>query len=200
GYYIACGADSIFANPNTITGSIGVFGMIPNMQGFFKNKLGITFDGVKTAPFADAAGIHRPLTETEKQQVQQSIEKIYSLFLQRVAKGRKKDVNYIDSIAQGRVWSGDDAIANGLVDRIGSLYDAVQSASRLAKLKDYGIREYPESRSWMDELLGRKKTEPSAMLKEQLGEEYFTIYEQMLKVKQMSQSIQARLPFEFMIN
>lgn len=200
GYYIACGADSIFANPNTITGSIGVFGMIPNMQGFFKNKLGITFDGVKTAPFADAAGVHRPLTETEKQQVQQSIEKIYSLFLQRVAKGRKKDVNYIDSIAQGRVWSGDDAIANGLVDRIGSLYDAVQSASRLAKLKDYGIREYPESRSWMDELLGRKKTEPSAMLKDQLGEEYFTIYEQMLKVKQMSQSIQARLPFEFMIN
>ena len=141
-----------------------------------------------------------PLPKLKKQQVQQSIEKIYSLFLQRVAKGRKKDVNYIDSIAQGRVWSGDDAIANGLVDRIGSLYDAVQSASRLAKLKDYGIREYPESRSWMDELLGRKRTEPSAMLKEQLGEEYFTIYEQMLKVKQMSQSIQARLPFEFMIN
>ena len=113
GYYISCGADSIFASPNTITGSIGVFGIIPNMQGFFRNKLGITFDGAKTGPYADAGAIYRPMNESEKQQVQNSIERIYMQFKQRVAEGRKKDTSYIDSIAQGRVWSGNDALQIG---------------------------------------------------------------------------------------
>ena len=92
GYYISCGADSIFASPNTITGSIGVFGIIPNMGGFFKNKLGITFDGVKTAPYADAGAIYRPMNDAEKQQAQNGVDRIYMQFKQRVAEGRKKDI------------------------------------------------------------------------------------------------------------
>ena len=103
GYYLACGADSIFAQPNTITGSIGVFGIIPNMEGFFKNKLGITFDGVKTGPYADAMSITRPMNEEEKKLVQEEIERVYALFKKRVAEGRKRDTAYVDSIAQGRV-------------------------------------------------------------------------------------------------
>ena len=199
GYYIACGADSIFASPNTITGSIGVFGIIPDMKGFFENKLGITFDGVKTGPYADAGGIHRPLTEAEKQQVQQNVEKIYLLFKQRVAAGRDRDINYIDSIAQGRVWSGQDAIANGLVDKIGNLNDAVSCAARLAKVSDYGIREYPETRSLIDEIMGKNKPGPSALIKEQLGEEYYKVYKQLIQIREMGESVQARLPFEFVI-
>ncbi|HET9824708.1 MAG TPA: signal peptide peptidase SppA, partial [Chitinophagaceae bacterium] len=114
GYYISCAADSIFAEPNTITGSIGVFGIIPNMEAFFKNKLGVTFDGVKTAPYADV-GIFHPLNDVEKKMIQRSIEITYSQFKKRVADGRRKDTAYVDSIAQGRVWSGDDAIRIGLI-------------------------------------------------------------------------------------
>ena len=199
GYYIACGADSIFASPNTFTGSIGVFGIIPDMKGFFENKLGITFDGVKTGPYADAGGIHRPLTEAEKQQVQQNVEKIYLLFKQRVAAGRDREINYIDSIAQGRVWSGQDAIANGLVDKIGNLNDAVSCAARLAKVSDYGIREYPETRSLIDEIMGKNKPGPSALIKEQIGEDYYKVYKQLIQIREMGESVQARLPFEFVI-
>ncbi len=199
GYYIACGADSIFASPNTITGSIGVFGIVPNMESFFKNKLGITFDGVKTAPYADAGGVFRPLTEPEQKIVQNSIDRIYLQFKQRVAQGRKKDINYIDSIAQGRVWSGQDALQLGLVDRIGNLQDAINSAARLAKIESYGLKEYPESESWLNEILGKKKTEPAAMIRQQIGEENFRVYQQLIKIRQMTESVQARMPFELLM-
>lgn len=199
GYYIACGADSIFANPNTITGSIGVFGIIPNMEAFFKNKLGITFDGVKTAPYADAGGVYRPLTEAEQKLVQNSIDRIYLQFKQRVAQGRKKEVTYIDSIAQGRVWSGQDALRIGLVDRMGNLQDAINSAARLAGIDRYGLKEYPESESWLNEILGRKKTEPAAMIRQQIGEENYRLYQQLVKIHEMTESVQARMPFEFIV-
>jgi protease-4 len=200
GYYIAAGADSIFSSPNTITGSIGVFGVIPNMGGFFKNKLGITFDGVKTAPYADGPNIYRPMNNAEKQIIQNSIDRIYLQFKQRVADGRKKDINYIDSIAQGRVWSGEDALHLGLVDRIGSLQDAIECAARMAKLDKYGLREYPESKSWLDNLLHKQKSEPAAMIREQLGEEQHKIYAEMLRIKEMTNSAQARLPYQFFIH
>ncbi len=199
GYYIAAGADSIFSNPNTITGSIGVFGVIPNMEGFFKNKLGVTFDGVKTAPFADAGGIHRPMNEAEKRMIQAEIERIYLQFKQRVAEGRKMDINIVDSFAQGRVWSGMDAMEIGLVDRMGNLQDAVDCAARMAKLDKYGLKEYPESESWINSLLGNKKTEPAALMRKEMGEENFRIYQQVIKIREMTQSVQARLPFEFYI-
>ena len=200
GYYIACGADSIFAQPNTITGSIGVFGIIPNMKGFFNNKLGITFDGVKTAEYADAGAVYRPLNEKEKAIVQNSVDRIYLQFKQRVAEGRKKDINYVDSIAQGRVWSGEDALRLGLVDRLGTLDDAVRAAAKLAKTDDYRLREYPESKSWFNELLGKEKETPSALLRKEIGEENYRIYKEFLRVKEMSNSVQARLPYHFFIH
>lgn len=199
GYYIACGADSIFANPNTITGSIGVFGIIPNMETFFKNKLGITFDGVNTAPYADAGSVYKPMGEKERSLVQHSIERIYAQFKQRVATGRKKDTAYIETIAQGRVWSGEDGLRIGLVDRLGNLQDAINSAAKMAKLSDYGLREYPESESWFNNLLNKKKVEPSAMIREELGEENYMLFMQMKKIKAMTGSAQARLPFEIII-
>ena len=153
GYYISCAADSIFAEPNTITGSIGVFGIIPNMESFFKNKLGVTFDGVKTAENADA-GIFHPLSENEKKMVQRSIERTYSQFKERVANGRKKDTSFIESIAQGRVWSGDDAIKIGLIDHFGGLQDAIDCAARLAKTSDYRLREFPQPQNIFDRIFG----------------------------------------------
>lgn len=196
GYYIACGADSIFANPNTISGSIGVFGIIPNMEGFFKDKLGITFDGVSTAPYADAGTAVKPLDEKERSLMQSSIERIYAQFKSRVATGRHRDTAYIESIAQGRVWSGEDAVKIGLVDRLGNLNNAIACAARMAKLSDYGLKEYPEEESWFQALLNRKKEEPSAALKEQIGEDNYKLVEQLKKIKAMTGSAQARLPFE----
>lgn len=200
GYYISCGADSIFSNPNTITGSIGVFGVIPNMGGFFKNKLGITFDGVKTAPYADGPNIYRPMNNAEKQIAQNGVDRIYLQFKQRVASGRKKDIGYVDSIAQGRVWSGEDALRLGLVDRIGNLQQAINCAARMTKLDKYGLKEYPESKSWLDNLLNKQKSEPAAMIREQLGEEQYKIYAEMLRIKEMTNSTQARLPYQFIIH
>ena len=202
GYYISCAADSIFASPTTITGSIGVFGIIPNMQGFFKNKLGVTFDGVKTGPYADLGAIYRPMSENEKEFVQQNIDEIYLNFKQRVADGRKKPIEFVDSIAQGRVWSGTRAIQNGLVDKFGGLQDAVECAARMAKLSDYRLREYPEVQNVFDRLFGRstENTFKDKTLREELGEDQYKIYKEMLRVKEMTNSAQARLPFEFFVN
>jgi protease IV len=200
GYYISCGADSIFSSPNTITGSIGVFGVIPNMGSFFKNKLGITFDGVKTAPYADGPNIYRPMNDAEKKLAQSGVDRIYLQFKQRVAEGRKKDINYIDSIAQGRVWSGEDALQLGLVDRAGSLQDAINCAARMAKVDKYGLKEYPESGNWLQNLLHKQKNEPSAMIREQLGEEQFKVYNELLRVKEMTKSTQTRLPYQFFVH
>jgi protease-4 len=200
GYYISCAADSIFAQSSTITGSIGVFGIIPNMEAFFKNKLGVTFDGVKTAPYADA-GIFHPLNENEKQMIQHSIEIIYGQFKKRVADGRKKDINYIDSIAQGRVWSGDYALKIGLIDRFGGLQDAVNCAARMAKLNNYRLKEFPETQSIFDRLFGSSSSDNySSKIRTELGEENYKIFEEMLRIKQMINKAQARLPFQFFIH
>jgi protease-4 len=202
GYYIAAGADSIFANPNTITGSIGVFALLPNMQNFFKNKLGVTFDGVKTAQYADAGAIYRPLTETEKKFFQNSVDRIYTQFKQRVADGRKRDTAYIDRIAQGRVWSGEAALHIGLVDKIGNMQDAINCAARMAKIKTYRLREYPETTSWLDRLLNKSSStnDASSKIKEQVGEENYRVFKELVRIKQICGSAQARLPFEFFIH
>ena len=201
GYYISCAADSIFAQRTTITGSIGVFGIIPNMQEFFKNKLGVTFDGVKTGPFADAGSVYRPLTDNEKKIIQSEIELTYATFKQRVADGRKRDTAYIDSIAQGRVWTGQRAKDIGLIDRFGGIEVAIQSAAAMAKLTDYRVREYPEPQNIFDQIFG--KSNPMSYnnkIKEEVGEENYKIYQEIKRVKEMSNSVQARLPFEFFIH
>ena len=201
GYYIAAGADSIFASPNTITGSIGVFGLLPNMQNFFKNKLGVTFDGVKTAQYADAGAVYRPLSETEKKFFQNGVDRIYEQFKQRVAEGRKKTMAYVDSIAQGRVWSGDDGLQIGLVDKIGTLQDAINSAAKLAKTNNFRLREYPETSGWLERLLSKSSStnDAGSKIKEQLGAENYRVFKELIRIKEISGSTQARLPFEFFI-
>ncbi len=202
GYYIACDADSIFALPTTITGSIGVFGIIPNMEKFFRNKLGVTFDGVQTGPYANLGTVSRPLTAKEKERMQADVDRIYSLFKQRVAEGRKKDTAAVEEIAQGRVWTGIRARELGLVDRFGGLQDAVLSAARMADLgSSFQVREFPEPVSIFDQLFNNKK-EPAAymqILKQEMGEENFKIYQQVKKIKEIGNAIQARLPFDFFI-
>lgn len=201
GYYIASGADSIFASANTITGSIGVFALVPNMQRFFKNKLGITFDGVKTAEHAGSGAIYRPLSEQEKKYFQNSVDRIYAQFKQRVAEGRNKSTTYVDSIAQGRVWSGEDALQLGLVDKMGSLQSAIDCAARMAKTNDYRLREYPETTGWLERLLskGSSTNDADTKIKEQVGEENYKVYKELIRVQQICGSVQARLPFEFFI-
>lgn len=198
GYYIACAADSIFAQPNTITGSIGVFGIIPNMQKFFKNKLGITFDGVKTGKFADLGSISRPLTEGEKMIIQLEVNKVYDTFTKKVADGRKKDQNYINSIGQGRVWSGTEALNIGLVDRLGDINDAIASAAKKAKLKDYKIVDYPSQIDPFTALFDKSGDKVKAyFVKRELGDN-FMYYEQMKSALNLS-GVQARIPYNIQI-
>jgi protease IV len=198
GYYIACLADSIFAQPNTITGSIGVFAMIPNMESFFKNKLGVTFDRVKTSTYANTITITKPLNPQEKKIIQTEVDRIYSDFKSRVAAGRKRDTAYIDSIAQGRVWTGERAIGVGLVDRIGGIDDAIRAAASLAKIKEYNIREYPEPKSPIDILFSSlSNMNKSRIMEEELGSENYKLYLQMKRLNDNIGIIQARLPFEW---
>lgn len=198
GYYIGCAADSIFVQPNTITGSIGVFGIIPNFQNLMTNKLGITFDGVKTGKYADIMATNRPMTAGERFIIQNELNRVYSGFVSRVADGRKKSKAYIDSIGGGHVWIGTDAVQIGLADRIGGFNDAIKAAAKKAKLKNYKVVEYPDVidpwKSLMDEGTDRIKT---YYTKQELGDNYM-LYQQMKKVI-ASSGIQARMPFEAVI-
>ena len=198
GYYIGCAADSIFVQPNTITGSIGVFGIIPNFQNLMTNKLGITFDGVKTGKYADIMATNRPMTAGERFIIQNELNRIYSGFVSRVADGRKKSKAYIDSIGGGHVWIGTDAVQIGLADRIGSFNDAIKSAAKKAKLKEYKVVEYPDVidplKSLLEESTDKIKT---YYTKQELGDNYM-LYQQMKKVM-ASSGIQARMPFEAVI-
>ena len=144
GYYIACGADKIFAYPNTLTGSIGVFSILPNTKSLMNDKLGITFDTVQTLPNSVFLPLNFDLSEKDQAILNANTESIYNTFKQRVAKGRKMSPEAVEAVAQGRVWTGEVAVKNGLVDKLGSLQDAIKEAAKLAKLSDnYKIAEYP---------------------------------------------------------
>lgn len=194
GYYIACSADKIYANANTITGSIGVFGVIPNMQKFLDEKLGITFDRYETNPHADLVSAYKPLDAAEMKAMQTMIGEIYNDFTSKVAKGRKMTQVQVDSIGQGRVWSGEDAKQIGLVDELGDLDDCVKAAAQAAGISDYAVRELPSLidpfQKFMEKLSGTKE---AALAKEVLGEQYL-IYKQ-VKEATSWQGVQARLPF-----
>lgn len=200
GYYIAAAADSIFAEPNTITGSIGVFGVIPNMQELYNDKLGITFDEVKTGKYADfLANVDRPLTVDERNILQMEVNRIYDTFLQRVADGRGLSKAQVDSLGQGRVWSGQQALDNGLVDRLGSIDDAVAAAARKAGLEDYRLVTYPAIKNPLESLLGGSADRISMWFgRRELGEHY-RYYEQ-LKTALQLRGVQARLPFTLEIH
>ncbi|MBC7916157.1 MAG: signal peptide peptidase SppA [Pyrinomonadaceae bacterium] len=198
GYYIACGADSIFAQPNTITGSIGVFGIIPNMQKFFNNKLGITFDRVKTGEFADLGSVSRPLTDGERLIIQNEVNRIYNTFTKRVADGRKKEQTYVNEIGQGRVWSGTEALKIGLVDRLGNINDAIRSAAKMAKLSDYKIVEYPAQKDPFESIFDTSEDKmKDYFAKKEMGEQYQ--YFQQLKSALKFTGIQTRMPYNISI-
>ena len=196
GYYIACAADKIFAYPNTITGSIGVFGIIPNMKGMLNNKLGITFDGVKTNPYADFIPVTRPMSDAEKAIMTREIEGIYSTFTTHVSEGRKMTVAQIDSIGQGRVWSGVDAKRIGLVDEFGGLNDAIKEAAKLAKLKDYRTMELPELKDTFQQLMETFSGDnTSVYMKKELGTAY-PYFHYLSRMSRM-QGVQALMPYDF---
>lgn len=198
GYYISCAANKIFASPNTITGSIGVFGMIPNMQGMFKNKFGITTDTVNTNKHADILTVFRPLTAEEKNIIQMSVEKIYDDFITKVAEGRNLTKEQVDEIGQGRVWSGEDALRIGLVDEIGGLSDAILAAKELAGLDVHRVKEFPELPDPFEELMkGLSGEGEEVLIRNFLGEEY--IYYKQLKNVKKQRGIMAKMPEEFEI-
>jgi protease-4 len=198
GYYISCAADSIYAEPNTITGSIGVFAIIPNMKGFLNNKLGLTFDGVKTGTYADLGDISRPLTNPEKLILQREVNRTYQDFTKRVAEGRHITQAYVDSIGQGRVWTGEQALKIKLVDKLGHLEDAIGSAAKKAKLKEYKIVSYPEIKDSFFGLLGDSGDKIKIyMVKQELGPSY-PFYQKIKSVINL-RGLQARMPYELTI-
>ena len=197
GYYISCAANQIVAEPNTLTGSIGVFGMFPNMTGLFE-KLDVTSDVVKTHTFSDMGNIARPMTEAEKALVQGAIERNYRTFLSRCAEGRGMSVEAIDAIGQGRVWTGEQALANGLVDRLGDLDTAIQVAADLADLSEYSIQSVSSSKHWWDKLLEEPLSGMRISLMQWLlGDDYAQI--QLLRQVRDAQGIWARLPFDWSV-
>ena len=200
-YYLSCNADSIFSDPMTITGSIGVFSMFFNTQTFFKNKLGITFDGVHTSKQPDALTLYQPLTDMQKKFLQNGVDSIYQDFTSRVAEGRHKDISYIDSIGQGRIWSGEKALQLGLVDRIGGVQDAVNCAARMAKTSSYRLQEYPEPENFFDLLINNYKQSLKAKtIREDLGEDGVRWYQMMCDYQSQAGVPQAKLPFVFSLN
>lgn len=199
GYYIACGADKIVANANTITGSIGVFGVIPNFQQFFNNKLGVTFDGVKTNENSDFIQTTEPLSEFQYQLITQEVEKFYNTFINHVAKGRNMTVEEVDAVAQGRVWSGADAIELGLIDELGDLNAAIDIAVQLAELEDYRIIEKPEQKEPFEKLITEIMNEARhSQLERELGKGYYYLKE--FKEVYEMKGVQARMPFSMQIN
>jgi protease-4 len=203
GYYIAANADRIFAEPNTITGSIGVFGMLPNINQLGKN-IGINAEQVKTHDNASGYSVFEPIDDNFKGYVLESIERTYATFLKRVADGRKMTTAQVDAIAQGRVWTGIDAHKLGLVDEIGGLDAAIKYAAKLGKTSSYRTENYPEYEKSFDDLLANFtgiamfKTKEQ-LLKEQLGEEGFQMLEQIKRVKSRK-GIQAMMPYEIEIH
>ncbi len=194
GYYIACNADKIFAEENTITGSIGVFAMIPNMQSFMNNKLGVTFDEVNLNDHATMNGITGPFTDYEAQVIQRSVDNIYETFTTRVSEGRGMSMESVLEVAGGRVWTGEQALERGLVDEIGNLSDAIAYAASLANLDDYRLKEYPEMKSPFEQLFSEFGLEArQASLKEALGPVY-PYYEELQQITLMNGRVQARLP------
>lgn len=173
GYYISCKADKIIAQPNTITGSIGVIGILFNTQQLFNERLGIDFDRVKTGPYADLGNPNRPMTEQEKRVIEQSLEDIYDDFISHVAEGRSMDKSRVDALGGGRIWTGSQAMANGLVDTLGGLDLAVAEAAKAAGIGEYQIKEYPKAPSPFDFMkndLGLQLQE--AFLQKTLGQQY----------------------------
>lgn len=202
GYYISCAADVIVAQPNTITGSIGVFGLIPNIENMLKNQVGVTVDTVNTNPHADMGTLLRPVNAMEGEVIQQGVEDVYTTFITRVAEGRKMKTADVDSIGQGRVWSGSDAQKIGLVDSLGGLRDAIRIAARLAKVgDDYRLKKLPVMKSPFENFLKDGGAEvQQAYVNRELGT-LRNEYQQFMRAKLLltTKGIHARMPYDVVI-
>lgn len=199
GYYIACAADKIVASPNTITGSIGIFGIIPNAGKLLNDKLGITTDVVKTNAHSDVISLTRPMSEFERNLMQENIEKGYDVFITRVADGRKMEKTAVDEVGQGRVWSGENALANGLVDELGGLDHAIRAAAEMAGLEKYRTVQLPALPDpWQELLKGGTDNVRTWFLRTQLGENY-RYFEQLKNLGNLKEGLYARLPYEIII-
>jgi protease-4 len=205
GYFIACHADSIFAEPSTITGSIGVFGMIPILDKTMRNKLGITYDTVRTGKYSTFGTPFFDFSPEEAALVQGRVDGIYADFLNKVAVGRRKTPEQINEIAQGRVWPGQKAKEIGLVDEIGGLDRAIAAAAKLAGIEKYRTTEYPRSETGIEQLINkfthkkdRDDSIKSSLIRTELGEMY-PAYKTMQEFRR-SKGILARLPFELITN
>lgn len=178
-YYISCASDAIYADPTTLTGSIGIFGMFPDVSQLLKDKLGLRFDAVKTNKFSDFGTLSRPFNAEERAYLESYIDRGYALFRQRVADGRGMPVDSVEQIAQGHVWLATDAVDIGLVDKLGSLDDAVAAAARLAELDEWHVAAYPELPTWMDmlfeEVTDAKGTYLDSQMRHSLGELYYPL-------------------------
>ncbi len=194
GYYISCAADKIVAQPMTLTGSIGVFGMFPIADKLVHDKIGITVETVKTNDNAELANLMQPMSEEVKDYYRAQIENIYTTFVNRVADGRNMTYEEVDAIAQGRVWTGKDAVKIGLVDTLGGLDVAIDLAAKAANLKKYSFVVYPRKKSFIEVLMNKKQEQiATKAMKEQLGE--FYQYVEPLKDVRNYFGIQARLPY-----
>lgn len=195
GYYMSAPANWIVAEPTTITGSIGIFGMFPDVSNLFREKLGLKFDEVKTNKYADFGTRARPFTEEEMSYLSQYVNRGYKLFRHRVAEGRKMTDNQVEKIAQGHVFTGQDAQKVGLVDQLGGLDVAVAKAAQLAKLPNYRTSAYPEADDVLDQIL--KQVKPDTYLSDELRANLGDYYEPFTLLKTINQqsAIQARLPF-----
>lgn len=200
-YYMSAPASWIVAQPNTLTGSIGIFAVIPDLSGLVTTKLGVRFDEVKTNRNSTFGNLMaRPFNAEEKAMLQASVNRGYSLFRQRVAEGRRLPVESVEKIAQGRVWLATDALNIKLVDQLGGIDDAVKKAAELAKLKDYYTSDYPAAASWMDAMLNSMSSSGTYLdeqLRQTLGDFYqpFT----MLRSIDKREAIQARIPYAISI-
>ena len=194
GYYISCAANKIVAEPNTLTGSIGIFGMFPNMTGLF-NKVALTTDVVKTNTYADLGDVSRPMREDEKALIQSRIESGYDTFITRCADGRGMTKAAIDSIGQGRVWTGEQAIEKGLVDELGGIEKAIAVAAKLADLKDYKLVEVSGSKDFLKDLFEKQLDEVKLNVVKQLMGEDFEYFKTLNLIKS-APAIQTRLPYD----
>jgi len=198
GYYISCAADYIIADPTTITGSIGVFGLIPNIGDFMTNKLGVTFDEVSTNENANIMTINKALTPYQREVIQRSVERVYDSFIGKVAEGRNMTKEDVDRIGQGRVWSGTQALEIGLVDELGGMESALAKAAEMAGIEKYKIKSLPVQKDPFQEILESLTGQStSVFLKYYLGEDYK--YIQMFDNMENRDAIQTRMPFEMEI-
>lgn len=197
GYYISCNANKIIAQPNTLTGSIGIFGMFPNVEGLTK-KIGVSVDVVKTNKYSDFGNITRPMRDDEKALLQNYIERGYDLFLTRCAEGRGMSKDSLDLIAQGRVWTGNQALERGLVDELGGIDTAIKEAAKLAELENYSLRGFPRKVDFFEAFMSNQKEElTTKAMKEYLGEDY-QFFKTLKEIKEQD-FVQARMPYDIVV-